>query len=266
MILTAMTPVTLSITVHGPDEFYDVTRYSLVQKFEAARFIVCISFFAQSQVMKFTPPAKWKNLDVVRLGVDCEEFQPRTTNPHQGFNVLCVGRLVAAKGQRILIEAVERLVLAGHLVRLVLVGDGPDRSSLTELVHHRNLNHLVTFAGSVNQDGIQEFYRQADVFAIASFAEGIPVVLMEAMAMEIPSVATRVMGIPELIEDGENGLLVPPSDVCGLAEALFRLMDDRSLAESLGRAGRVRVSEAYELGKSVDRLAAIFRQRLAGCI
>ena len=266
VIVTAMAPITLSITVHGPDEFYDVTRYSLVQKFDAARFIVCISFFAQSQVMKFTPSTKWKNIDVARLGVDCEAFRPRPSMAQQHFNILCVGRLVAAKGQRILIEAVEQLDLAGRSVRLVLVGDGPDASYLRELVRLKKLDHIVTFAGSVNQDNIQEFYRQADVFAMASFAEGIPVVLMEAMAMEIPSVATRVMGIPELIDDGENGLLVAPSDVNGLAEALTRLMDDRTFAETLGRAGRIRVSEAYELGKSADRLAAIFRERLAGCL
>ncbi len=266
VLVTKMAPVTLSITVHGPDEFYDVTTYSLLEKVEAARFIVCISFFAQSQLMKLAPPTKWKALSVIRLGVDCTEFQPRSPRIHECFTVLCVGRLVAAKGQRILIDAVERLVAAGRAVRLILVGEGADRSALEQFVSDKKLANTVTFAGAVNQDDIQAFYQQADAFAIASFAEGIPVVLMEAMAMEIPCIATRVMGIPELIEDGENGLLVAPSDVRGLGDALCRLMDDSGFAGRLGRAGRMRILQAYELNSSSDRLAALFHQRLVGSV
>lgn len=102
----------------------------------------------------------------------------------------------------------------------------------------------------------------ADIFALASFAEGVPVVLMEAMAMEIPCVATSINGIPELIRDGVDGLLVAPSDVQGLSAALARLMDEATLRESLGKAGRLRVQQRYELSKSADRLADLFRHRL----
>ncbi len=121
---------------------------------------------------------------------------------------------------------------------------------------------MVEFAGSVNQDNIQSYYKNADVFALASFAEGIPVVLMEAMAMEIPCVATRINGIPELIEDGVNGLLVAPSDVSGLAAALEKLMDSEELRRTLGSAGRIRVQQEYELSQSADRLAEVFQRRL----
>jgi colanic acid/amylovoran biosynthesis glycosyltransferase len=263
LILSKAIPISTSITVHGPDEFYDVTAYSLLEKIEAARFVVCISFFAQSQSMKLVPGGYWQKFEIARLGVDTQHFQPRPlpdqTSP---FTILCVGRLVSTKGQRILIEAASQLHQAGRNLRVQFVGDGPDRVDLERLVSVKSLASMVEFAGSVNQDHIQSYYKNADVFALASFAEGIPVVLMEAMAMEIPCVATRINGIPELIEDGVNGLLVAPSDVSGLAAALEKLMDSQELRRKLGSAGRIRVQQAYELSESADRLAEVFQRRL----
>lgn len=114
----------------------------------------------------------------------------------------------------------------------------------------------------MNQDRIRALYGTADVFALASFAEGIPVVLMEAMAMEIPCVTTFITGIPELIRDGVDGLLVAPSDEEALAGALARLMDDPALRRTLGPAGRRRVAERYELTRNVEVLAKVFQKRL----
>jgi colanic acid/amylovoran biosynthesis glycosyltransferase len=263
LILTHMSPFTLSITVHGPDEFYDVSGFYLAEKIAASRFIACISFFAQSQLMKLTPGSEWHKFDVARLGVDCDHFAPRPFRAFPDcFEILCVGRLVSTKGQRLLIEAVAQLIKDGRLVRLRLIGDGPDRKELEDLVGQKGLMRQILFEGSINQDRIQDFYIAADIFALASFAEGIPVVLMEAMAMEIPCVATSINGIPELIRDGVDGLLVAPSDVQGLSAALIRLMDSVALRESLGKAGRLRVQQHYEIAKSTDRLADLFRRRL----
>jgi len=263
LILTRVVPVTMSMTVHGPDEFYDVTGYYLAEKIKASKFVVCISYFAQSQLMKLAPVADWNKFEIARLGVDSSLFSARLVRDSpELFRILCVGRLVPAKGQRILIEAVGRLKEAGRSLELQFVGDGPDRDELEKLVCEKNLSHAVHFAGAVNQDHIQGYYQNADVFALASFAEGIPVVLMEAMAMEIPCVATRIAGIPELIEDGVEGLLVAASDVQGMAAAIGRLMDSPGLRESLGKAGRRRVQEDYELSKSIDRLSDVFQSRL----
>jgi colanic acid/amylovoran biosynthesis glycosyltransferase len=263
LILSKTAPVSISITVHGPDEFYDVTEYALREKLEAARFVVCISFFAQSQLMKLMPGGYWQKFEIARLGVDTSHFAPRSMEGKAGpFTVLCVGRLVSTKGQRILIEAAARLRQEGRALRVQFVGNGPDRTDLERLVSVRSLASVVEFVGSINQEHIQEFYRGADVFALASFAEGIPVVLMEAMAMEIPCVASRINGIPELIEDGENGLLVAPSDVDGLAAAIAKLMDSEELRKRVGEAGRRRVQEQYELSRSADKLAEIFRRRV----
>ena len=263
LILTRIVPITLSLTVHGPDEFFDVRSFYLAEKIATAEFVACISFFAQSQLMKLAPGRYWHKFEVARLGVDCSHFTPRQFRALPDcFELLCVGRLVPAKGQRVLIHAIKILVEDGRKLRLSFVGEGPDRVELERMVRDNSLSAYIRFEGAINQDRIQDYYAATDIFALASFAEGIPVVLMEAMAMEIPCVATSINGIPELIRDGIDGLLVAPSDVAGMARTLARLMDDPLLRESLGKAGRLRVQNEYEIAKSADRLADVFRGRL----
>lgn len=258
-------PITLSITVHGPDEFYDAPGYRLTEKIAAAAFLCCIGTYARSQLMKLSPFSQWSKFEVSPLGVDPAAFAPRPFREQPApFEVICVGRLVPAKGQHILVAAIDRLVKHGRAVRLRLVGDGPDRPSLEHDVAQRGLTAEVVFEGAVNQDRICDLYAQADAFALASFAEGIPVVLMEAMAMEIPCVTTMITGIPELIRTGIDGLLVAPSDDEALATALSRLMDDPKFRHDLGQAGRRRVLDKYDLNRNTQRLAEIFERRLGG--
>ena len=263
LIATRIFPITFSMTVHGPDEFYDAPGYNLPEKIAGARFICCIGQYARSQLMKLSQPNHWDRLEITPLGVDPDQFTPRPFRPDpQPFELLCVGRLTPAKGQAILLAAVAQLVREGHEVRLRLVGDGPDRAMLERETTRQGLGERVVFEGAVNQDRIRELYAAADVFVLASFAEGIPVVLMEAMAMTIPCVTTFITGIPELIRDGQDGLLVAPSDVAGLAAAIARLMEDGALRQRLGEAGRVRVCEKYDLHRNIERLATVFRRRL----
>jgi colanic acid/amylovoran biosynthesis glycosyltransferase len=263
LIASRVFPVGFSFTVHGPDEFYDVRGQRLSEKLEGASFVFCIGQFARSQLMKSSAVRNWSKFEVAPLGVDLKVFTKRPLRPGtESFRILCVGRLVPAKGQHILIAAVDRLVKGGRNVSLRFVGDGPDRGSLEREVEARKLGGRVLFEGSVNQDRIARFYQEADVFALASFAEGIPVVLMEAMAMEIPCVSTRVAGIPELIRDGIDGLLVMPSDDRALADAISRLIDDKALRRRLGEAGRRRIIEEYDLDRNVERLKRLFVARL----
>jgi len=263
LIVSHLGPFTLSITVHGPDEFYDVTGYRLREKIAGADFLCAIGSFARSQLMKLSPPESWNKFEVVPLGVDPARFAPR---PDPGgaapFEILCLGRLVPAKGQHVLLAAAARLRAEGRNILVRFVGDGPDRDALEQDTHRRRLEACVRFEGSVNQDRVGEFYRRAGVFALPSFAEGIPVVLMEAMAMEIPCVTTFVNGIPELIRDGSDGLLVPPSDDIALAAAIARLIDDGALRQRLGESARIRVIERHNLARNAERLADVFRRRL----
>ncbi len=252
-----------SLTVHGPDEFYDAAGKYLPEKIAAAEFIVCISSFARSQMMLQSPHAHWHKFVVVPLGIDPEVFAPRPHNPAPDpFEILCVGRLTPAKGQHLLIDAVNELGRQGRNLRLRLVGAGPDELSLRQHAARIACPERIVFSGAVNQDRIRDYYGAADVFCLPSFAEGVPVVLMEAMAMEIPCVTTRIAGIPELIRDGTDGLLVAPSNVDELAAALARLMDDEGLRARLGRAGRAGVLERYDLRRNVERLAAVMAERV----
>jgi glycosyltransferase involved in cell wall biosynthesis len=211
-------------------------------------------------LMKLSSPIQWEKLKVAPLGIDSELFKPAGFRPNpRPFEILCVGRLVPTKAQHVLLASLDRLCRSGRDVRLRLVGSGPDRESLEKEVKCRGLASRVRFEGNVNQDRIRDIYASADAFVLASSAEGVPVVLMEAMAMEIPCVATHVCGIPELIRNEVDGLLVAPSDEHGLADAIARLMDDPHLRRRLGCAGRQRVAEKYELSRNVTRLAELFR-------
>jgi glycosyltransferase involved in cell wall biosynthesis len=262
LLVTKVFPVTFSMTAHGPDELYDVTAYRLKEKLEASRFVCTIGRYCRSQLMRLTDPVHWEKYEVTPLGVDLEAFSPRPFRESPDpFEVICVGRLVPAKGQHVLLGAVANLVAGGRKILLRFVGDGPDRASLEAQARSTGLGSAVVFEGSVNQDRIRALYSTADAFALASFAEGIPVVLMEAMAMEIPCVTTFITGIPELIRDGVDGLLVAPSDEEALAGAIARLMDDAVLRRTLGAAGRRRVAERYDLGRNVDLLAKVFLKR-----
>lgn len=263
MILKKAFNFNYSITVHGPDEFYNVDAHYLRQKIIHAHFICCISQFARSQLMSLSPPDHWHKFEISPLGVYPDIFTPRpfTSYAQRPFEILCVGRLVPVKGQFILLQAATKLIHEGYNLRLRFVGDGPDRQTLEKSVKDQALSELIIFTGAVNQDQIFTYYRSADVFVLASFAEGVPVVLMEAMAMEIPCITTHITGIPELIHS-EEGLLVPPSDVEALTTAIRTLITDENLAQRLGKQGRKAVLERYHLGKNIDRLAKIFQQRL----
>jgi colanic acid/amylovoran biosynthesis glycosyltransferase len=263
MIAARTFPVTLSFTIHGPDEFYDVRKYYLAQKIETASFIFCIGAFARSQLMMLSPANQWHKLLVSPLGVDPKKFNPQRRRKEGGpVEIVCVGRLVSAKGQHVLLGAFRQLVRKGLNVRLRLVGDGPDRMSLEKVAAQGELRGLVLFEGAVEADRVLCILENADIFALPSFAEGIPVALMEAMAMEVPCVSTAITGIPELVRSEKDGILVAPADEDQFAAALARLIEDPDLRKRLGRAGRRRVAENFNLHRNVKNLAEMFRCRL----
>jgi colanic acid/amylovoran biosynthesis glycosyltransferase len=265
LIARRIFPVSMSITFHGADEFNDAFGFHLTEKIRESRFICAISSYARSQSLKAADYKDWNKIEVAPLGIDPNVFLPRPFRESpEMFEIICVGRLAPAKAQFILIAAIDRLVKEGRNVRLRLVGDGQDRAALERNVKTRQLTGRVVFEGWLNPERVRELYRLTDIFALASFAEGVPVVLMEAMAMEIPCVATRITGIPELIRDGVDGCLVTPADEAELARAITRLIDDAVLRRRLGEAGRRRVLEKYDLAHNVDYLASIFQRRLAG--
>lgn len=256
--------IRFSLTVHGPDEFYDVTEFHLREKIESASFICTIGSYCRSQLMRLSDPSHWSKIVVSPLGVDPGIFRPTAKGAGDGpeFQILCVGRLVAAKGQAVLVEAVAKLLREGRRIRLTLAGDGPDRGRLEAAAKEFGIEEHCEFLGGVNPDAVRALYETTQLFALPSFAEGIPVVLMEAMAMEVPCISTFVNGIPELIDSGEEGLLVCPADGAALTQAIARLMDNAALARSLGEAGRRKVMAKYDLNRNVAHLRSIFSSHL----
>ena len=252
-----------SFSAHGTDIFNDGPA-SLAGKVASASLIVCISDFGRSQLMRLAPEEHWEKLRVARCGLNGEWFEngmSRTPGPE--LRLLTVGRLEREKGHSILLEAISLLEHRGVPVLLEVVGDGSRLDSLRRQARDLGISERITFAGAVGQDRIREHYFAADAFCLPSLGEGIPVVLMEALASGLPVIASNTMGIPELIEDGATGLLVSPGRPEDLAAAIEQLARDRSLGGRLGAAGRDRVMKEFNLDRGAEILRAAFLETLS---
>jgi glycosyltransferase involved in cell wall biosynthesis len=264
VLVARIFPVTLSITVHGPAEFQNSAGSRLAEKVHACLFSCAISQYGFSQLMYACGHSEWPKLELTLLGVDPQAFAPRPFRPNPSpFQIVCVGRLAPVKGQHLLIAAIAALVTEGRHIRLSFAGDGPDRTALRQDVEKRGLSGCITFEGNVNQDKLLDLYRESDALVLSSFAEGLPVVLMEAMAMEIPCVAPWVNGIPEIVTHETDGLLVPPGDADALARAIGRLMDDEELRRTLGQKARLKILQKFDLQRNTEHLAVVFQRRLS---
>jgi glycosyltransferase involved in cell wall biosynthesis len=247
-----------SMTVHGPSEFYDVTGERLAEKVRSAHVVICISDFARSQLMAHVDETHWSKLRVIHCGIDPESFTAERDRNTDGLEFLSAARLTQAKGHVVLLQALELLSRRGLAVRLTIVGEGPKRGELEQLARELGVARRIRFEGAVGRERIHEYYRRADAFCLPSFAEGVPVVLMEAMAMELPVVATDVMGVRELVEDGVNGLLVRPSRPDLLADAIELLAKDADMRRRLGAAGRETVKREFDVGRSAEQIHQVF--------
>ncbi|UZJ41337.1 glycosyltransferase family 4 protein [Prosthecochloris sp. SCSIO W1101] len=252
--------VSYSLSIHGPDIFYTVDSAMLPEKIRDASFIRCISHYCRSQIMRISAPSEWSRYHIVRCGVDPALYSPRPEPSNEITQLLCVGRLVPAKGQHILLEACTRLKAKGYTFHLTMVGDGPDRTSLENSTAESGLDGTVTFTGALGQDKVRTYYDKADIFILASFAEGVPVVLMEAMAKEIPVIATRITGIPELIDHGKDGQLAVPGDSHNLAEEIEKLLENPPLRRKLAEAGRRKVLEQYNQHSNNTGMVKLFQE------
>jgi glycosyltransferase involved in cell wall biosynthesis len=252
-----------SFTMHGPTEFFAVERFNLARKVRAASLVVCISEYCRSQLMLVARPEDWDKLQVVHCGVDTTEFTVSGVRPagDDRFTVLCVGRLTPEKGQTVLLEAAAQMIGNGTPVDFVLAGWGPSAEALEAQARSLGIADRVTFAGAVGQDRLSELFASADVFCLPSFAEGVPIVLMEAMASGVPVVTTPIAGIPELVRNEESGVLVPPGRADLLAAALQRLLDDPVEARRLAANGRVAVEKEFDLAVNCRRLREVLEGR-----
>lgn len=238
-----------SMTMHGPTEFEAVEKVDLAAKVRSADGVACISDFCRSQLMRLVTPADWHKLALVHMAVDPERYAPppegRVATGSRPLRILDVGRLVPEKGAPVLVDAVAMLRDAGVDVEVRFVGAGELEDDLRARITSHGLEDRVTLLGAVGQDDILAQYHWADVFVLPSFQEGLPVVIMEALATELPVVTTRIAAIEELVVDGEMGRVVAPGRADLLARALSELASDGELRVRMGRAGRAAVLESF---------------------
>ncbi len=263
LLVSKIFPVTMSFGVYGFGELHDPSATHLTERIKAASFVRSISRHGLGQLMLSCDRSEWSKLIYVPLGIDVAEFSPPTTSRTEGpVRLLCVGRLAPEKGQLLLLEAVAALRSSGFPLELRLVGDGPDRILLEKRASELEIRSQVKFLGWVDQVQLMKLYSESDLFVLPSLAEGIPMVLMEAMAMEIPSVAPCITGIPELIEHGADGMLYFVADVEDLTAKVRTLLESPDLNQRIGKQARKRVLHEYDMAVNVGRFAELLRQKL----
>jgi colanic acid/amylovoran biosynthesis glycosyltransferase len=257
LLVSALLGIGFSITIHGPYIFFDPTHWALREKVRKARFIACISHYALSQMMLFSDKSDWFRLRIIHCGVDITRFRYQDIRP-QVRKLLYTGRLEVEKGLPVLFESVRLLLAQGYEFELTLVGNGCDRQALEQLGRDLGISASLVFAGYASQDGVRAHLERSDIFVLPSFAEGVPVSLMEAMACGVPVLATYVGGIAELVEPERTGLLVPPADSRRLSEGIARYIDDFDLRKRVSRLARARVETEFNLETEVGALADLF--------
>ncbi|MGB0911966.1 MAG: glycosyltransferase family 4 protein [Phaeobacter italicus] len=257
MMAAKLAEIPFSYTLHGPADLYEPHKWALREKTAEAEFVACISFFARSQAMFFSDADHWNKLRIIHCGVQPAKYVPGTRDNAGPVRLLFVGRLAAVKGLRVLLEAFAQVQAALPDVHLTLVGDGEDRAHLEALA--APFGEAVHFAGYQSQAAVAEAMSSADIFVLPSFAEGVPVVLMEAMASQTPVITSVVAGIPELVEDGKSGHLVPPGDVETLAARIVSLAQDPQLRARMGAHGRARVVAEFDIEIEAARIARLFQ-------
>ncbi|MEM8633357.1 MAG: glycosyltransferase family 4 protein [Pseudomonadota bacterium] len=258
MLTSEMTGIPFSFTLHGPTELFEPAIWRLDEKIARAAFSVFISHFARSQGMLFSDPVHWDRMYIVHCGIEPQLYgTDRLAEP--GKNILFVGRMAAVKGVTLLLDAFASVSERHEDAHLTLVGDGPDRAELEAKADRLGLRERVTFTGYLGQEDVAATLNKADLLVLPSFAEGVPVVLMEAMASRIPVIASRVAGVQELVEDGVSGYVLPPGDVEALKDAMERLVSNPDLRARMGQTGRAKVEAEFEVKREVECLARLFK-------
>jgi len=263
MLAAELGGFSFSFTMHGPYIFFEPMRWRLDEKLKRALFICCISDFCRSQGMIYAPMSKWNRMHIVHCGVEPALFEP-VTHQQPGRRLLYTGRLAAVKGLPILLESLVTLKTNHPELLLTVVGDGADRQSLEQLTAELGLTNHVNFVGYQSQAKVRQYMQETDVFVLPSFAEGVPVSLMEALAAAVPVVTTQIAGVGELVENGVSGYLVPPGNAQLLAERIDRLLCDPALRTAFGAAGRVKVAEEFDIQQEAAWLCQIMTAALAG--
>jgi len=249
-----------SIMVHGPEEFDRAMYLSLEEKVSRSTFVATISSFARSQIFRWCSASEWSKVNIIRCGLDAAFLECAVSDPPDVARLISVGRLCEQKGQQLLVEAAGRLVREGLAFELILIGDGEMRPQIEAKIREHGLEDCVTITGWATNDEVKRQLESARALVLPSFAEGLPVAIMEALALNRPVLTTYIAGIPELLEHGENGWLVPAGDLDALTGTLREVLETPAerLAQ-MARAGRSAVLERHDVRREAQVLGGLLR-------
>lgn len=248
-----------SFTLHGPEEFDAPLPLSLPEKIASAKFVAAISDFGRSQLMRWSEPALWPRLEVVHCGIEPAKFAAPLPLPEGSGRMVAIGRFSEQKGQLLLIEAMALACRSTPDLHLTLVGDGALRAPVEAAIARHGLGSRVTLTGWLDEAGVRDELARAHALVLPSFAEGLPMVVMEAMAAARPVLATFIAGIPELVEPGKTGWLIPAGDAEGLARAMSDLARTPAAElQQMGLRGRARVLQRHDVAQEAAKLARAF--------
>ncbi|MEB3359151.1 MAG: glycosyltransferase [Synechococcales bacterium] len=252
-----------SFTVHGPEEFDCPQALGLTEKIHRAAFVVAISSFGRSQLYRWCDYPHWSKIQVVRCGVDASFVKEPMTSIPEAPRLVCVGRLCEQKGQVLLVDAARQLKEDGYPFELVLVGDGEMRPTIEAMMRDYQLQDCITITGWASGAQVRQYLLDARAMVLPSFAEGLPVVIMEALALSRPVLSTYIAGIPELVEPGNSGWLVQAGSVKALAEAMKTILQlPPQQLEQMGKVGTVRVNQLHNVTIETGRLVSLFAASL----
>jgi glycosyltransferase involved in cell wall biosynthesis len=244
-----------SFTVHGPEEFDKPWTLSLTEKIEDAAFVVAISSFGRSQLYRLCSLEHWPKIKIVRCGVDQGFIDANPPPIADSARLVCVGRLCEQKGQLLLVQAAARLRDEGVALELILVGDGDMRPDVEALIRERQLEDVVKITGWAAGSEVRNYLSSSRALVLPSFAEGLPVVIMEALALGRPVLTTYIAGIPELVEPNRCGWLVPAGSVDALVDAMKEVLTTPvSRLTELGEEGRRRVLASHDARTATEPL------------
>jgi colanic acid/amylovoran biosynthesis glycosyltransferase len=249
-----------SFTVHGPEEFDRPHQIGLPEKIRRASFVVAISSYGRSQLFRLVHHSYWPKVHVVHCGLDHDFLDEVPTQALPSRRLVCVGRICEQKGQLLLLDAIKRLAAKGVDFELVLAGDGEMRSEAERFIALHQLTSKVRITGWITGAQVRDELLAARALVLPSFAEGLPVVIMEAMALGRPIISTYVAGIPELVEPGQHGWLVPAGDIEALATAIQLCLSSKNeeLIE-MGRSGQRQVRLSHDAEQEADKFIALLQ-------
>ncbi|KIN73195.1 glycosyltransferase family 4 protein [Sulfitobacter guttiformis] len=247
-----------SFTVHGPEEYDAPRALSLGTKVQRSKFTVAITSYGRSQLSRWVGPDHWSKIKVVHCGIDAARFPTPHPLPDGSMRFVAVGRFVEQKGQLLALEAMSDLLKSHPTSHLTLIGDGEMRGEIEGRITHLGLGDHVTLTGWLDEDQLLEELQKAHALVMPSFAEGLPMVIMEAMAAGRVVIATYIAGIPELVQQGETGWLVPAGDAGALAQAMAEMADTApQVLEQMTKAARTRVLARHDVDAEAAKLAAL---------